>query len=95
MGAMSSFSVKNVCRKGIVTHDTFFNTSEEIPNYLALKNSQFSYQHIPPESLAERRDEFVGNKAKGRISKRDLQENKTRQTFRKMNISYPMIRKIT
>ena len=33
--------------------------------------------------------EIVGNKAKGRISKRVLQENKARQIFRKMNISYP------
>ena len=35
---------------------------------------------------------FVGNKAKGRISKRVLQENKARQIPRKMNISYPLIR---
>ena len=31
---------------------------------------------------------FVGGKAKGRFSKRVFQENKTRQIFRKMNISY-------
>ena len=31
----------------------------------------------------------VGNKAKGWISKRKFQENKTRQIFRKMNNSYP------
>ena len=37
--------------------------------------------------------EFVGNKAKGRISKRVLQENKARQIFRKMNISYTLIPK--
>ena len=35
----------------------------------------------------------VGNKEKGRISKRVFQENKARQIFRKMNISYPLIRK--
>ena len=35
---------------------------------------------------------FVGNKAKGRISKRVFQENKGSQIFRKMNISYPLIR---
>ena len=34
---------------------------------------------------------FVGNKAKGRISKRVFQENKVRQIFRKTNISYPLI----
>ena len=35
---------------------------------------------------------FVGNKAKGRISKRAFQESKARQNFRKTNISYPLIR---
>ena len=35
---------------------------------------------------------FVGNKAKGQISKRVFQENKTGQIFRKMKISYPLIR---
>ena len=34
--------------------------------------------------------EFVGNKVKGRISKRVFQENKARQIFRKTNISYPL-----
>ena len=33
---------------------------------------------------------FVGNKAKGRISKRVFQENKARQIFREANISYPI-----
>ena len=35
---------------------------------------------------------IVGNKAKGRISKRVFQESKGRQNFRKTNFSYPMIR---
>ena len=34
----------------------------------------------------------VGKKAKGRISKPALQENKARQIYRKINISYPLIR---
>ena len=34
---------------------------------------------------------FVGNKAKGRISKWMFQENKAGQIFRKTNISYPLI----
>ena len=34
----------------------------------------------------------VGNKAKGRISKRVFQESNVRQNFRKTNISYPLIR---
>ena len=37
-------------------------------------------------------NQFVGNKAKGRISKRVFQENKARQIFRKTNIFYPLIR---
>ena len=36
-------------------------------------------------------DRVVGNKAKGRNSKRVFQENKARQIFRKTNISYPVI----
>ena len=35
---------------------------------------------------------IVGNKAKGRISKRAFQENKSHQIFRKTNISYPVTR---
>ena len=36
--------------------------------------------------------DFVGNRAKRRISKRVSQKNKTSQIFRKTNISYPLIR---
>ena len=36
---------------------------------------------------------YVGNKAKGRISKRVFQENKARQIFRKTNISYLLLQK--
>ena len=39
--------------------------------------------------------QFFGNKAKWWISKRVFQENKARQNFRKMNISYPLIRTCT
>ena len=35
--------------------------------------------------------EVVGSKAKGQILKRVFQENKARQIFRKMNMSYPLI----
>ena len=38
------------------------------------------------------REHFVGNKAKGRISKRVFQESKARQNFRETNISYSLIR---
>ena len=36
--------------------------------------------------------QFVGNKAKVRISKQMFQENKARQIFQKTIISYPLIR---
>ena len=36
--------------------------------------------------------QIVGNKAKGRISKRVFQESKVCQNLRKTNISYPLIR---
>ena len=36
--------------------------------------------------------QYIGNRVKGRISKLAFQENKARQIFRKMNISYPLIR---
>ena len=37
-------------------------------------------------------NQIIGNKAKGRISKRVFQENKARQIFRKTNIYYPLLR---
>ena len=40
---------------------------------------------------AEILPQFVGNKAKGQISKRVFQENKARQIFRKTNMSYRLI----
>ena len=39
--------------------------------------------------------QFVGNKAKGWISKRVFLENKARQIFRKTNISYPLKQSLT
>ena len=44
------------------------------------------------QTLTSRFSHIVGNKAKGRISKRVFQENKARQIFRKTNISYSLIR---
>ena len=42
----------------------------------------------------KKRLEFVGNKAKGRISKRVFKENKARKIFRKTKISYPLIQSV-
>ena len=49
-------------------------------SYLVLMCYNMSISHV------------VGNKAKGRISRRVFQENKACQIFRKTNISYPLIR---
>ena len=40
-------------------------------------------------TMQHRKTNIVCNKAKGRISKRVLQENKASQIFQKTNISYP------
>ena len=48
---MPSFGVKNILRKGIVTYDVFFNTSEDIVDYLIIKCPQFNYTHLPGEDV--------------------------------------------
>ena len=48
---------------------------EKWPNYHFLE-----YDHFSARNISESH-EFVGNKAKGQISKRVLQENKARQIF--------------
>ena len=48
--------------------------------------------HLNEGSVIILKSYIVGNKAKGRISKRVFRENKARQIFRKTNISYPLIR---
>ena len=50
------------------------------------------YSQNIKESMNKTLSDYVGNKAKGRISKRVFQENKARQIFQKTNISYPLIR---
>ena len=57
--AMSSFGVKNVLRRGIATHDIFFDTSEEIVDYLQIKNPQFSYAHIDAKYLSRKRRDYM------------------------------------
>ena len=48
---MPSFGVKNILRKGIFTYDVFFNTSEDIVDYLTIKCPQFNYTHFPSEDV--------------------------------------------
>ena len=69
------------------------NSLEKMTLFLS-KNNQQRYLFYTQEYPYHPRhnSHFVGNKAKGRISKQMLQENKARQIFRKTNISYPLIR---
>ena len=56
---MSSFGVKNTLRRDIVTQDIFFDKSEEIVDYLNIKNPQFYYAHIDTHMLAEKKDTLI------------------------------------
>ena len=57
--AMSSFGVKSVLRRDIATHDIFFDTSEEIVDYLQIKNPQFCYAHIDAKYLSRKRRDYM------------------------------------
>ena len=50
---MYSFGVKNILRKDIVTYDVFFNTSEDIIDYLTSKSPQFNYTHLPSDDVVK------------------------------------------
>ena len=52
---MSSFGVNNVLRKDIVTHDIFFNKSEDIVDYFTIKCPQFNYKHLSSEEIVKSR----------------------------------------
>ena len=52
---MSSFGVKNILRKDIVTHDIFFNMSEDVVDYLIIKCPQFNYKHLAREDIVKSR----------------------------------------
>ena len=52
---MSSSGVKNVFRKDIVTHNVFFNKSEEVVEYLEIKCPHFSYTHLPSDDIIQSR----------------------------------------
>ena len=54
---MSSFGVKNVLRKDIVTHNVFFNKSKEVIDYLEMKWPHFSYTHLPSDDAVKSRIE--------------------------------------
>ena len=54
---MSSFGVKNILRKDIVTYDVFFNSANEMVEYLEMKNPQYYYRTIAAESVVKARAE--------------------------------------
>ena len=56
---MSSFGVKNELQKDIVTHNVFFNKSEEVVEYLQIKCPQFSYTHLPSDKVVKLRIENI------------------------------------
>ena len=59
--AMSSFGVKNVLRRDIVTQNIFFDKSEEIVDYLNIKNPQFYHAPIDIDMLAEKIHLYTGD----------------------------------
>ena len=48
---MSSFGVKSIVKKDLVTHDVLCNNSCDIAKYLASQNLQYYYHTIPVESV--------------------------------------------
>ena len=63
-----------------------------IPEYVKVLNNTIPVFVNSVFFFGQLNELFVGNKAKGRISKQVFQGNKTRQIFRKTNISYPHVR---
>lgn len=49
--AMSSFGVKNILRKDIVTYDVFFNNADAMVDYLKSKNPQYYYEIISAKNV--------------------------------------------
>ena len=50
---MSSFRLKNILRKAIVTYDVIFNTIEDIVDYLTIKCPQLNYTNLPSDDLVK------------------------------------------
>ena len=84
----SVLSVKN--RKVDLAEHVFKSRDQPFSTYA--KCSEKLTPLMPTLILCDVVQCIVGNKVKGRISKRVFQENKARQIFRETNISYPLIR---
>ena len=68
----------------------YYNTARQIEKQIQRKALVNQCEYFSKNKV-----NIVGNKAKGRISKRVFQESKARQNFRKTIISYPLIRTST
>ena len=75
----------------ILSHNLIFRAIESWGVDLHSQLSINSYSISDIACLHKSLQTIVGNKAKGWISKRLFQENKTRQIFRKTKISNPLI----
>ena len=54
--AMSSFGVKSIIRKDIVTHDVWFDSAEDIADYLKRRNNgRMEYTVINRETVNQKR----------------------------------------
>ena len=61
--AMSSFGVKAILRRDIVSHDCWFESSNDICEYLSSRcDSRMSYTNLDPKSIDEKRQNKEGHK---------------------------------
>ena len=90
------YHVNQLCKKGSTRIHALTEITKGMVVNKKLLYPQFSF--CPPiwichnGNIHDHSHDFVGNKAKGRISKRVFQENKARQIFLKTNIFYPLTR---
>ena len=67
--AMSSFGVKAILRRGIVSHDCWFESSNNICEFLSSRcDSRMSYTNLDPKSIDEKRRNKEGLKIKACMS---------------------------
>ena len=66
---MSSFGVKAILRRGIVSHDCWFESSNNICEFLSSRcDSRMSYTNLDPKSIDEKRRNKEGLKIKACMS---------------------------
>ena len=63
---MSSFGVKAILKRDIVSHDCWFESSNDICEYLSSRcDSSMSYTNLDTKSIDEKRQNKEGHKIKG------------------------------